>query len=270
MPAFIRMSTCSAVIVMLVSLVGGIVIKTKTCVEFQLINYSVNVPILGQRHGITREECMTSCIRNNVTCGAFNFRSIDGACEFLPYQTCMSLQETVKTNDTNVVQLGQCDGVPPGIGLITPPEHRLRWLTLSQKGTRNVINMGTGRSVARVIYKGMYLPGFTNSKGDFKAYDMKRNVITCTNGIQYLTISAATDYSWVNFTAGDQAPTSSVIGGYGPDGSSLFVVKTIKKPGPEKRVKFGYYDPATQEAYIQEFDGQNGPGPQDVEMLLEN
>ena len=164
MYVFIRVPACLTVTVTLVYMARGVFVKTKACVEFQLINYSVNVPLLGQRHGITRQECMTSCIRSNVSCGAINFRSIDGACEFLPNQTCMSLQETVETEGTNVAQLGQCDGVPPGIGLLTPPEHRLRWLTLSQKGNRSDIDLGSGRSVARVIYKGMYLPGFTNKK----------------------------------------------------------------------------------------------------------
>ena len=147
----------------------------------------MNVPLLGQRHGITRQECITSCIGSKVSCGAINFRSIDGACEFLPYQTCMSLQETVETDGTNVVQLGQCDRVPPGIGLIKPTEHRLRWLPLSGKGSRDVIDLGSGRSVARVIYKGMYLSGFTNRRGAFKAFDMKRNFISCGSGVQYLT-----------------------------------------------------------------------------------
>ena len=268
MAAFIRMADCLTVTAVLIYLVHAIVIKTKTCVEFQLMNYSVNVPILGQRHGITREDCMTSCIRSNVSCGAFNFRSIDGACEYLPYQTCMSMQETVETDGTNVVQLGQCGGVPPGIGLLTPPEHRLRWLTLSETGSRNVIELGSGRSVARVIYKGMYLLGFTNRHGAFKAFDMKRNFINCGNGVQYLTYSTASNYTWVSFTTSNPVPVTAVIGGYWLDGSPLYVVKVVLGGGGA--MKSGYYNPTTQQAYVQQPGDENGPGPQEVEMLLEN
>ena len=268
MYVFIRVAACLTVTVMLVYLARGVFVKTKACVEFQLINYSVNVPLLGQRHGITRQECMTSCIRSNVSCGAINFRSINGACEFLPYQTCMSLQETVETGGTNVVQLGRCDGVSPGIGLLTPPEHRLRWLTLSEKGSRDVIDLGSGRSVARVIYKGMYLPGFTNKKGIFKAVDMKRNSITCSNEVQYLTIAAPTDYSWVKFTTNNSVPADAVIGGYWWDGAPLYVLGA--STGGFRALKSGFYNPATQKAYVQQAGGQNAPEPQNLEILLEN
>ena len=268
MSVFIRMVIYSTVTVVLVYLVCGIVIKTKTCVEFQAINYSLNVSILGQRHGIMREECMTSCIRSKVSCGAINFRMIDGACEFLPYQTCMSPQETVETDGTNVVQLGQCDGVPPGIGLLTSTEHRLKWLTSSEIGARSVFVMGADRKVARVIYKGMYLPGFTTRKGAFKAYDGKRNLITCTNAIQYLTYSNTADYVWIHFTVGNQVPVKAIIGGYWPNGSPLYIVKTV--PGGGVPEKCGYYNPTTQQSYIQQAGVENGPGPQELEMLLEN
>ena len=268
MYVFIRMTACLIVTVILVYMTRGVIVKTKACVEFQLINYSVNVPLLGQRHGITRKECITSCIRSKVSCGAINFCSIDGACEFLPYQTCMSLQETVETDGTNVVQLGQCDGVPPGIGLLTPPEHRLRWLPFSEKGSRDVIDLGSGRSVARIIYKGMYLPGFTNRHGAFKAFDMKRNFINCGNGVQYLTYTTASDYTWVSFTTSNPVPVTAVIGGYWPDGSPLYVVKVVLGGGGA--MKSGYYNPTTQQAYVQQPGDENGPGPQEVEMLLEN
>ena len=147
--------------------------------------------------------------------------------------------------------------------MITPTQGKLKWLEPGEVGSRKVFQITDTRQVARVLYQGTYLPGyFLNKKDEYQGSCMDGKWIICKAGVQVLTYDKEMDYSWVNFTIGEEVPSTAVVGGFWQDGSPLYIVQMNLREW-----KSGFYSAITGRYYTK----SDGKVPSSgVLMLLEN
>ena len=72
-----------------------------------------------------------------------------------------------------------------------------------------------------------------------------------TESWEALEVSPACQIQWVQYSAGNDVPLGSIVGGHMASGScsDLYVVRvTTRRDGHDVNVS-GYYDPASQKAY---------------------
>ena len=114
---------------------------------------------------------MVICVRTR-NCSAFNFRSEDGMCMLHPAYTKKECMVQNFTEGLEYVHMtNKSDSVRPWRGLRTK-DHYGNWTT--NPSTRVGIpfmrsSLSGKRFVARIIYKGLYIPGYTERlKNDSK------------------------------------------------------------------------------------------------------
>ena len=219
--------------------------KRRTCLKFEMEDHTSTATVIGCQYYCSKVECMTSCTCHR-SCNTFHFRSNDCTCELLrTSEMCMSHNFT---SGTILVRLNRCKGIPPW-NAITPTQRKLQWMEPHDVGSWRYVFATSAfkRQVARVLHEGTYVPGFAFvSSGKFLAVLMNGKQVTCFEAFQVLTYIRPDDYSWINFTAGDEVPASAVVGGYWRDGTPLYVINVhndvIWKPG--------FYNAATEMIYV--------------------
>ena len=226
----------------------GVDVDNKMCLLYEFNNYaSNNTEVIERFDGMTKPQCMLSCVRNN-SCVAFNFRRNDGNCELLEtVEGCMSHDITM---GTIFVQLTKCDGTAPW-KVMSQTLEKLQWREPRHIGDREVVRADAHRHVVRVLYQGVYLTGFIrDSINVVFVVDMNGNRIRCPLSVQVLTSVDSNDYSWLKYEMGDPIPSSAVVGGYGQDGTPLYVVNIMMK-----NWKPSYYNEHTKQFYVNRMDG---------------
>ena len=221
--------------------------KRQTCLQFEMEDHTSTAIVIGRQCYCSKMECMTSCTRHR-SCNTFHFRSIDCTCELLrTSEMCMSHNVT---SGTIFVRLSRCKGIPPW-NVITPTQRKLQWMGPHDAGSRQpVLATSTSthkRQVARVLHEGTYVPGFAYVlSGKFLAVLMNGEKVKCYEAFQVLTYIRPDDYSWINFTAGDEVPASAVVSGYWRDGTPLYVINVYNNV----TWKPGFYNAATEMIYV--------------------
>ena len=165
-----------------------VVHKTRRVVEFTIDDYYPGGKPIQTLEGLTRNKCMST-----GSCSAFNFRSEDDLCMLHSAYTrteCMAENftgglEYVHMTDTS-------NGVTPWQGVRIKEYHKY-WKV--NPATRTGIpfvksNLGVKRHMARVNYKGLYLPGYTggfNKRFKMATPDGIRHTFEhCRRMVQYL------------------------------------------------------------------------------------
>ena len=224
--------------------------KNKRCVEYKIPNYRRDVPILLQKDAsLSVDHCICQCVRH-PSCAAINVRINGTGCELL--QASSTCEDTTHVQGWVFVSLSVCDGVPPWL-TTRPADSDWQWITaedpFSQEGLIHMVDWSAHRFISRVLYRGLYLPGWwKNDVERFRTIDpFTYTMVKCVSNGEFLSFTGATNYMWVDFTAGDDVPDSAIIGGYGHDATPLYVVKAVFS---KSAILAGYYNARSQASYI--------------------
>ena len=238
--------------------------KYKRCVEYKIPNYQRDDLILEQHASLSLDHCLFQCSRH-PPCAATNVHINGTGCELL--QASSTCEDTNHVQGWVFVSFSECYGAPPWL-TIRPADSGWQWITaddpISQEGLVYMVDWRAHRFVSRVLYRGLYLPGWwKNDVGRFRTIDPLTNtVIKCASHGEFLSFTGATNYTWANFTSGDEVPHSAIIGGHGHDAIPLYVVKSVFS-GPV--ILTGYYNPKSQASYMVYFGLQQ---PTTLQILL--
>ena len=219
--------------------------KRQMCLKYEMEDHTSTIAVIDRYYYCSKVECMASCTRHH-SCNTFHFRATDCACELLNISN-MCMTHNV-TNGTILVGLTLCKQTPPW-KVITPTQRKLQWMEPRYVGSQRFIltTLAATRQIARVLHDGTYVPGFVLiSKRKFIAFTMEGRSITCSEAFQVLTYVQPHDYFWINFAPGDDVPVSAVVGGYGRDGTPLYVIIGQFS----NAVKPGFYNGATEQIYV--------------------
>ena len=214
-----------------------VVHKTRRVVEFTMDDYHPGGEPIQTLEGLTRNKCMSSCVRIG-NCSAFNFRSEDGMCMLHPVYTMTECMAENFTEGLEYVHMTNTpNGVTPWQGVRTKEYHK-QWKV--NPATRTGIpyvksDMNAKRHVARVVYKGLYLPGYTerfNRRFKMVTPDGIRHTFEqCRRMVQYLVFKNSSYFKWEVFYAHWAIPSNAVIGGYWPDGTPLYIASATRAKG---------------------------------------
>ena len=223
--------------------------KARRCVEYDILNYRRHDLVLQQHVPLSRDHCMFKCARH-PSCAAINVRINGTGCELL--QASSTCQVTNYVEGWVLISLSECDGVPPWL-TTSPADSGWQWITaddpFSEEGLVYMVDRYAHRFVSRVLYRGLYLPGWWRNDGEgFRSIDPFTNtMVKCVSNGQFISFTGATNYTWVDFTSGDDVPDSAIIGGHGHDGAPLYVVKA---EFPGSILIIGYYNPMLRASYM--------------------
>ena len=232
--------------------------KTRRLVEFIMDEYYPGGEPIQTLQGLTRNKCMVICVRTR-NCSAFNFRSEDGMCMLHPAYTkkeCMAENFTEGLEYVHMTHTS--DGARPWRGLRTKQYHGHWKADITTKTGIPFLrsNLGGKRHVARVLYKGLYIPGHTHySTNRFQMTTPDGALHTfeqCRKTVQHLVFKNSSYFKWDVFYAGWAIPTNAIIGGYWPDGTPLYIASATMARGARYPL---YYDTHTRKTYP-EFDTQ--------------
>ena len=244
---------------------NNLVYKRRMCIQYEMNDHTSTTTVIGRQVYCSKVECMTSCARN-ISCNTFHFRSTNCTCELLDTSDmCMSPKVI---EGTTLVRLSGCNETPPW-KVVTPTQKKLQWMEPNNVGSqRFILSTPTGiRQIGRALYEGSYVPGFAlATKHRFFATTIKVGnldvMIRCDEAFQVLTYAQPDDYLWINFTSGDEVPSSAVVGGYWRDEIPLYIVigryTLLWRPG--------FYSAATERVYARGEVTQ----PLTISLLLEN
>ena len=223
--------------------------KARRCVEYEILNYRRHELFLQQHVSLSRDHCMFKCARH-PSCAAINVRINGTGCELL--QTASTCQVTNYVQGWVLISFPICDGVPPWL-TIRPADSGWQWITaddpFNEEGLIYTIDWVAHRFVSRVLYRGLYLPGWWRNDAErFRTIDPFTNtMVKCVSNGQFISFTGATNYTWVDFTSGDDVPDSAIIGGFGYDATPLYVVQ---KEFPGSILIIGYYNPMLRASYM--------------------
>ena len=113
---------------------------------------------------------------------------------------------------------------------------------------------GAIRRVGRLLYHGMYLPGYRQHNPAFTGLPDGSKVNCTHNLFHHLIFDGSFGYQWISFYAGDIIPPNAVVSGYWPDNSALYVVY-VTVGNNNKRIP-AYYN-ADPERVYSTFDVQS-------------
>ena len=225
---------------------SDIIYKRKICIQFEIKHHTSTSAVIGRQYHCSKMQCMASCTRR-ISCNAFNFWTVNGACELLEIsEICLPWSVS---KDTTLVKLTECQKTSPW-EVITPAERKLQWMEPGVVGSRHIITVtgiGIQRQVARALHGGTYLPGFVKDE-TFFALTMEDAVIRCSQSFQVLTYEQLDDYLWMNLTLGEESPLSAVVGGYWRDETPLYIISV--KVGPAW--KPGFYNAVNKRIYFRD------------------
>ena len=238
--------------------------KDRRCVDYEILNYRRHDLVLQQNVSLCRDHCMFKCARH-PSCTAINVRINGTGCELL--QASSTCQVTNYVRGWVLISLSVCDGVPPWL-TIRPADSGWQWITaddpINDEGLMYTIDWVAHRFVWRVLYRGLYLPGWWRNDAErFRTIDPLTNTMvkSVSNG-QFISFTRSTNYTWTNYTAGNEVPDSAIIGGYGHDATPLYIVK---KEFSGSILIIGYYNPMLGASYMA-YGGLQQPA--NVVMLL--
>ena len=237
------------------TIVQCVVHKTRLSVEFVVDDYHPGGEPIQTLKGLTRNKCMSSCARTKY-CSAFNFRSENGMCMLHPAyikKECMA--ENFTQGLEYVHMTDTFDGVPPWRGLRNKDNNHGYWKVNPTRQTGIPYlrsDLGAVRHVARVLYKGIYLPGgadgFNRRITLATPHGTLKSVGQCRTTMQHPVFKNSSYFQWDMFYAGWAIPTNAIVGGYWPDGTPLYITSTVYGRG----VRYpGYYDAYTRKTYPQ-------------------
>ena len=246
---------------LIMGLCHGVIMKNKMCLLYEFNNYVSNgTAVIASYDGTTKPQCMSSCVHSN-SCAAFHFHSNDGKCDLLGTTGgCMSY---IFRMSTIFVQLTKCEGTAPW-RVMSQTLKTLQWRHPAVIGDREVVRADAERYIARILYQGIFLTGFMKDKtNQLFVVDMNGIRIHCSLFIEVLTCVNSTNYSWLEYELGESIPASAVIGGFGQDGTPLYVVSVHLidwKPG--------YYSDCTKQLFVKGL--KEVSTMKAVRMLVEN
>ena len=223
---------------------NGIIRKARLCIQYEIKDYNSSLARLKTLNGTSRGGCFMKCVRH-LECRAFQFHPNDGLCELLPEVACMAEN---KTAGINLVGLSECHFLPLWKPVL-PTNGNWQWVTdppTLDKTIELKSRRGARRKVGRVLYQGLYLPGYErNSRFNSAGPDGVR--FFCKSEIQYLIFEDPSHYSWQSFHVGDPVPHSAIIGGYWPQDTPLYILKVFR--GPNDSVYAFYYNAKSKAVY---------------------
>ena len=168
------------------------------------------------------------------------------------------------TMGTAFVQLSKCNGVVPW-KVVSPALKKLQWKDARDIGDREVVyTVVGGRYVARILYLGIYISGYIRYE-QLYVVNMNGNRIRCSLSIEVLTCVNSSDYSWLGYEMEELIPSSAVVGGFGQDGTPLYVISVKLKSW-----KPGYYCDRTKQLYVKGFDFTRDNTRKAIKILVEN
>ena len=219
--------------------------KRRLCVEYAAKDYRWIGPSLANLYVSDQIHCMKQCALNQ-NCWAFNYGHQQGLCELMRRRRdCMSIMEQP---DFHFVHWISCDMVAPWRKL-NPKDISWQWVDPSSS-----LNMSTlvslsntnSRYVSRVLYRGMFLPGWWQL-GKFRTAAPFGERVICENQYgQWLSFDSHR-YMWLPLTAGQSIPTKAVIAGYWPDESPLYIIRDEKSTG---EYYSGYYNERNSKSFV--------------------
>ena len=214
--------SCGVFLGALVLLAKGDHTKMRLCIQYEMEDYNSSMIPLKKLSEVTRGACFVECLRHqqgSSPCRAFHFRQVQGICELLPHDvTCMAEN---MTPGTTYVHLSECDSVAPW-RRINPDSGPLQWVADRDGALGFLGPFRRYRYVVRVLYKGMWLPGYATRTAKTARPD--GGIITCRSNIQYINSSEPAPYRWVSFSVGDPVPDGAFVAGYWPNGTPLYIV----------------------------------------------
>ena len=146
---------------------------------------------------------------------------------------------------------------------MSPALDKLLWKDARDIGDHKVVSGDAERYVARIFYKGIYLTGFIKvDTNELFVVDKDGKLIDCSLFVQVLTCADISDYSWVEYEPGELIPSSAVVGGFGEDGTPLYVVNVKLL-----HWKPSYYDDRNKRLHVK---GIRNRTVNAVKMLIEN
>ena len=189
----------------------------------------------------SRHNCVINCSRRQ-DCQVVNFNSLSQIC-YLTDQPCMILE----ADDHHATYFKP------------PPDTCLRWISLGQHSPDHAIYLHPCHIPRHKIYLYCYIgrrmsPPHT-LPGSVYLYDetytaLDGNIVR-TGSWEALQVTPGCPVQWIPYTAGNDIPTRSVIGGHLASGTSsnIYIIRVKTIWNGYGIILPGYYDPISQRAY---------------------
>ena len=195
-----------------------------------------------------RHHCVVACSRR-LDCQVVNFNESNQIC-YLTDEPCLVLEPDAQYH---------------ALYYKPPSDTCLKWVSLGLHHPDRVIYLYPCNTpdvpnqincyIIRSIFHPHTLPGLfyyqeesTNKETKYTSLD---DQIITTGSWEALEVSPGCPIQWVQYTAGDDLPTKSVVGGHlgSESGSDLYVVRVTTSRNGHEVIIPGYYDPTSRRAY---------------------
>ena len=270
MKVFITITVCIVFVPTILYVVSSrlLINTSKRCVEYRVPNSRWNDTVLRVILSVGYSECLMQCTRHQ-NCSAINFRSGTGTCELLP--GIGDCTETRAEERSTFVHFGYCSGRVPWVA-----ERRnwssgntcLTWephdATRSTRCPGDVLRGPDPQYCAALApHKGLYLPGWYQSRGGFRMVTELGAPNTCLGARAGYLLRVATECptDWQDYLVTDPVPLQAVQVSSWKDGTAIYFVSAPFM----KREYLGYYIPSVQRSFIMSNRAQN---PISVRILV--
>ena len=244
--------------------------KRKMCVQYQIRNSRWTEIILRIFYGISEGRCLWQCTRH-PQCMAYNMRHADGTCELLPdIGTCA---ETNETEGSTFVSLGDCNGkVPWDVGRRnwTSDGPCLTWHIYYAYNYQGPCPSGTLRGpggwscVSLVPNKGLYLPGWSANRRNYRVVNEEQQITSYCDGVGYiLKVAPGCSTAWQPYIVGGPLPPKVVNISTWKDGTPLYFVAGLRLNNGDWYL--GYLMHSVQRTFIPHNNMEN---PTNVTILV--
>ena len=182
--------------------------KDRRCVDYEILNYGRHDLMLQQNVSLSRDHCMFKCARQ-PSCAAINVRINGTGCELL--QASSTCQVTNHVQGWVLISLSVCDGVPPWL-TIRPADSGWQWITAdapSMRGAWYIRLTGLLIFLSAVCFTAAstFLAGGEMMQKDSA---LSTHLLTqwsnCVSNGQFISFTGSTNYTWTNYTAGNEVP----------------------------------------------------------------
>ena len=182
-----------------IGVINGQVNKYKFCVQMELSDYHSNNGVIKELSTFDKNKCISECVRSG-SCREVHFNSTVNSCDLLEATDSQCMVDNVAPG-VQFVQLANCSFRLP-VRARRPQNHGWRWVTYPATMAHAVevsSPQGAIRRVGRLLYHGMYLPGYRQHNPAFTGLPDGSKVNCTRNLFQHLIFDGSFGYQWISF-----------------------------------------------------------------------